>query len=107
MITEIIMNPLLEVAEVSVGQHYYWQIGNYEVHGQVLITSWIVLGIIIILSFLGNSNLKSTPDGFQNLTELVTASTLRMCLIIKQPYLVGALPSYGNMDNSYLINFKT
>ena len=72
MITEIIMNPLLEVAEVSVGQHYYWQIGNYEVHGQVLITSWIVLGIIITLSFLGNSNLKSTPDGFQNLTELVT-----------------------------------
>ena len=72
MITEIIMNPLLEVAEVSVGQHYYWQIGNYEVHGQVLITSWIVLGLIITLSFLGNSNLKSTPDGFQNLTELVT-----------------------------------
>jgi len=25
MITEIIMNPLLEVAEVSVGQHYYWR----------------------------------------------------------------------------------
>ena len=72
MIKEIIMNPLLEVAEVSVGQHYYWQIGNYEVHGQVLITSWIVLGLIITLSFLGNSNLKSTPDGFQNLTELVT-----------------------------------
>jgi F-type H+-transporting ATPase subunit a len=72
MITEIIMNPLLEVAEVSVGQHYYWQIGNYEVHGQVLITSWIVLGLIGTLSVLGNSNLKSTPDGFQNLTELVT-----------------------------------
>jgi F-type H+-transporting ATPase subunit a len=72
MITEIIMNPLLEVAEVSVGQHYYWQLGNYEVHGQVLITSWIVLGLIMTLSFLGNSNLKSTPDGFQNLTELVT-----------------------------------
>lgn len=72
MITEIIMNPLLEVAEVSVGQHYYWQIGNYEVHGQVLITSWIVLAIIVTLSLLGNSNLKSTPDGFQNLTELVT-----------------------------------
>ena len=66
------INPLLEISEVSVGQHYYWQIGDFEVHGQVLITSWIVLGIIVLLSFLGNSNLKSTPDGMQNFTELVT-----------------------------------
>jgi len=66
------INPLLEIAEVSVGQHYYWKVGEYDVHGQVLITSWVVLGIIFTLSFLGNSNLKSTPDGFQNLTELVT-----------------------------------
>ena len=66
------INPLLEIAEVSVGQHFYWQIGEYQVHGQVLITSWIVLTIIGTLSFLGNSNLKSTPDGFQNFTELIT-----------------------------------
>nr|ALO21399.1 CF0 subunit IV of ATP synthase [Golenkinia longispicula] len=69
---ELFLNPLLELSEVSVGQHYYWQIGDFEVHGQVLITSWIVLGIIVLLSFLGNSNLKSTPDGMQNFTELVT-----------------------------------
>nr|NP_958418.1 ATP synthase CF0 A subunit [Chlamydomonas reinhardtii]O63075.1 RecName: Full=ATP synthase subunit a, chloroplastic; AltName: Full=ATP synthase F0 sector subunit a; AltName: Full=F-ATPase subunit IV [Chlamydomonas reinhardtii]AAC16328.1 AtpI [Chlamydomonas reinhardtii]DAA00962.1 TPA_inf: CF0 ATP synthase subunit IV [Chlamydomonas reinhardtii] len=66
------MNPLLEIAEVSVGQHYYWELGGYELHGQVLITSWVVLGILAVLSFLGNTNLKSTPDGFQNFTELVT-----------------------------------
>ena len=66
------INPLLEISEVSVGQHFYWQIGDYQVHGQVLITSWIVLTIIGVLSFLGNSNLKATPDGFQNFTELVT-----------------------------------
>jgi F-type H+-transporting ATPase subunit a len=66
------INPLLEIAEVSVGQHFYWQIGEYQVHGQVLITSWIVLTIIATLSLLGNSNLKSTPDGFQNFTELIT-----------------------------------
>ena len=57
------INPLLEIAEVSVGQHFYWQIGEYQVHGQVLITSWIVLTIIGTLSFLG----KSTPEGFQNM----------------------------------------
>lgn len=66
------INPLLEIAEVSVGQHFYWQIGEYQVHGQVLITSWFVLTVIGVLSFLGNSNLKTTPDGFQNLTELIT-----------------------------------
>jgi len=70
--SEFIINPISELAEVSVGQHFYWQIGEYQVHGQVLITSWIVLGIIAVLAFLGNSNLKPTPDGFQNFTELVT-----------------------------------
>ena len=50
--------PLLEIAEVSVGQHYYWQLGDYQVHGQVLITTWVVLGLIIVLSLLGNRDLK-------------------------------------------------
>lgn len=68
----VMNNPLLEIAEVSVGQHFYWKLGEYELHGQVLITSWVVLGIIILLSFLGNRDLKPTPDGFQNFTEVVT-----------------------------------
>lgn len=69
---EFFINPLSEISEVSVGKHWYWQIGDFQAHGQVFLVSWIVLGIIFILSFLGNSNLKSTPDGFQNFTELVT-----------------------------------
>jgi F-type H+-transporting ATPase subunit a len=73
----ILFNPLSEIAEVSVGQHYYWELGGYQVHGQVLITSWVVLAILATLSFLGNRDLKSTggnhvPNGFQNFTELVT-----------------------------------
>nr|WCO87376.1 ATP synthase CF0 subunit IV [Chlorococcum sp. KSF0227] len=66
------INPLLELAEVSVGQHYYWKLGEFELHGQVLMTSWVVFAIIFALAFAGNSNLKQTPDGFQNFTELVT-----------------------------------
>nr|ALO21010.1 CF0 subunit IV of ATP synthase [Lobochlamys segnis] len=66
------INPLLEISEVSVGQHYYWQLGEYEVHGQVLLMSWFVLFVIAFLAFLGNRDLKPTPDGFQNFTELVT-----------------------------------
>lgn len=61
-----------DLAEVSVGQHWYWQIGAYPVHGQVLITSWIVLGVIGLISLLANKNLKSVPEGLQNLTEYVT-----------------------------------
>jgi hypothetical protein len=39
MLNEIIninSNSVFDVAEVSVGQHYYWEIGGYSVHGQVL-----------------------------------------------------------------------
>lgn len=64
--------PLFEISEVSVGQHFYWQLGDYQVHGQVLITSWVVLGLIALLSLSANRNLKSTPDGLQNLTEYIT-----------------------------------
>ena len=66
------VNPLFDTAEVSVGQHFYWQIGGYPVHGQVLITTWVVFTIIGVLSFLGNRNLQRTPQGVQNLTEYVT-----------------------------------
>lgn len=71
-VTENSFNFLGDISEVSVGQHFYWSIGNYEVHGQVLITSWIVFLIIATISFLANSQLKSTPDGFQNFSEYVT-----------------------------------
>lgn len=65
-------NPLFEVSEVSVGQHFYWNFGEYQVHGQVLMTTWFVLGLIIVLSLLGNRDLKKIPTGFQNLTEYIT-----------------------------------
>ena len=73
-------NIWFDVAEVSVGQHWYWQIGGYSVHGQVLITSWIVLTVIGVICFLGAPKLQpvsggsaaSAPEGLQNLTEYVT-----------------------------------
>jgi F-type H+-transporting ATPase subunit a len=74
MLNEIIninSNSVFDVAEVSVGQHYYWESG-YSVHGQVLMTTWFVFAIIAIIAFAGNSNLKSIPEGLQNLTEYIT-----------------------------------
>jgi len=65
-------NPLLEIAEVAVGQHYYWKLGEFQLHGQVLITTWVVIAILLTLSIAGNSQLKPTPDGLQNFTEFIT-----------------------------------
>jgi F-type H+-transporting ATPase subunit a len=66
-------NPAFDIAEVSVGQHFYWQIGSYQVHGQVVLTSWVVFTILVVVCLLGNTHLKSSaPDGLQNFTEYIT-----------------------------------
>ncbi|MGB7395683.1 MAG: F0F1 ATP synthase subunit A [Pricia sp.] len=65
-------NVLFDCAEVSVGQHFYWYIGNYSVHGQVLLMSWLVFILIGTASFLGNRQLAMEPSGFQNLNEFFT-----------------------------------
>ena len=67
------LNTLFDLAEVSVGQHYYWTIGGYSVHGQVLIVSWFVFALIGIISLSANIDLKPIPEaGLQNLTEFFT-----------------------------------
>nr|BBD21632.1 ATP synthase CF0 A subunit [Poropsis sp. ID1_4] len=62
----------LKIAEVSVGQHLYWKFGNFQVHGQVLITSWVVSIILILFSLFANRNLSLKPRGLQNFTEYTT-----------------------------------
>merc|ERR1711966_489064 len=66
-----IANPIHDLAAIEVGQHLYWDIGPFTVHGQVLLTSWFVLGGLLTLSLVANSQLKSLPNGLQNLTEYV------------------------------------
>jgi len=56
-------------AALEVGKHFYWQIGNLEVHGQVLLVSWIVIGVIAIASLIATSNVQRVPSGFQNFME--------------------------------------
>nr|YP_009582605.1 ATP synthase CF0 subunit IV [Selaginella lyallii]QBL02087.1 ATP synthase CF0 subunit IV [Selaginella lyallii] len=62
---------LYEVSGVEVGQHFYWQVSTYQVHGQVLITSWVVIAILLSLAFIGTRNLRTIPSGSQNLVEYV------------------------------------
>jgi F-type H+-transporting ATPase subunit a len=62
----------LELTELSVGQHWYWTVAGYSIHGQVLVTTWFVLAIIVTLSITANTHLTETPDDLQNLTEYIT-----------------------------------
>lgn len=51
---------LFEVAAVEIGQHFYWNLNGFLVHGQVLINSWIVISIICITALITTQNLKTT-----------------------------------------------
>nr|YP_009732762.1 ATP synthase CF0 subunitIV [Buxbaumia aphylla]QHU77104.1 ATP synthase CF0 subunitIV [Buxbaumia aphylla] len=64
-------NDLYEISGVEVGQHFYWQIGHFQVHAQVLITSWIVIVILLSLAILATRDLQSIPTSGQNFVEYV------------------------------------
>ncbi|MBW4667130.1 MAG: F0F1 ATP synthase subunit A [Cyanomargarita calcarea GSE-NOS-MK-12-04C] len=57
------------LAELEVGKHLYWQVGNFKLHGQVFLTSWFVIGVLVLVSLLASSNVKRIPSGIQNLME--------------------------------------
>lgn len=68
---EISSNSFYEISNVEVGQHFYWQLGNFQIHAQVLITSWIVLAILLSIAILATRNLQAIPAGIQNFAEYV------------------------------------
>ena len=57
------------LASLEVGHHLYWQLGNLKIHGQVFITSWIVIGLLLIASVAATRNIQRIPTGIQNLME--------------------------------------
>ncbi|MGB3508946.1 MAG: F0F1 ATP synthase subunit A [Microcoleaceae cyanobacterium] len=61
----------LPLAELEVGQHFYWQVGNLQVHGQILLTSWVVIGLIVLAALISTSNIQRIPSGMQNFMEYV------------------------------------
>ncbi|XP_059071459.1 ATP synthase subunit a, chloroplastic-like [Cryptomeria japonica] len=56
---------------VEVGQHFYWQIGGFQVHAQVLITSWIVIVVLLGSATLAVRDPQIIPNGAQNFLEYV------------------------------------
>ncbi|MDF0554340.1 F0F1 ATP synthase subunit A [Kamptonema sp. UHCC 0994] len=59
----------LPLAELEVGKHLYWHIGNLKVHGQVFLTSWIVIGLLLVASIAATRNIQRVPSGMQNFME--------------------------------------
>jgi F-type H+-transporting ATPase subunit a len=59
------------LAELEVGEHFLWKIGNYTVHGQVFITSWIAIALLVVASLAATSNIQRVPSGIQNFMEYV------------------------------------
>jgi F-type H+-transporting ATPase subunit a len=60
---------LLPLAALDVGHHLYWRLGNLQLHGQVLLTSWFVIGLLLIAAIASTRNVQRIPSGIQNLME--------------------------------------
>lgn len=65
-----VLNPFF-LAELEVGNHFLWKIGNLTVHGQVFLASWFVIALIVIASIAGTRNIQKIPKGMQNFMEYV------------------------------------
>jgi F-type H+-transporting ATPase subunit a len=68
-------NTSLLLSDVSVGVHYYWNIGGFTVHGQVFMVIWFVMFVLIAFSFLGASKLERIPNKLQSFTENLISYT--------------------------------
>nr|YP_009391850.1 ATP synthase CF0 subunit IV [Acrosorium ciliolatum]ARW59994.1 ATP synthase CF0 subunit IV [Acrosorium ciliolatum] len=60
-----------QFSEVEVGKHLYWEIGKYNIHGQVFIVSWLVIFVLLMISFIGTRNLERIPNKLQNFMEFI------------------------------------
>nr|YP_010488525.1 ATP synthase CF0 subunit IV [Japanobotrychium lanuginosum]UAT96952.1 ATP synthase CF0 subunit IV [Japanobotrychium lanuginosum] len=65
------MNNLYQISGVEVGQHFHRQMGGFQVHAQVLITSWVVIAILSSLATVAARDSQTIPNGSQNFVEYV------------------------------------
>lgn len=66
-----LMNHSLILANVEIGTHYYWNIGELILHGQVFIVSWVIIALLFLVSYLGVKKPNRIPENWQNFTEAV------------------------------------
>jgi len=57
------------LADAEVGKHFYWDIGGFLVHGQVLVVIWFVFALLLVFAFLGTQDTDRIPNSWQNFAE--------------------------------------
>ena len=63
---------LIQIADLEVGKHFYWEVFGYSLHGQVFLVSWLVIFLVVGASLLGTSTITEVPRGlWQNVMEAV------------------------------------
>ena len=63
---------LIQIADLEVGKHFYWEIFGLSLHGQVFLVSWLVIFLVVGASLLGTSTITEVPRGiWQNTMEAV------------------------------------
>lgn len=62
-------NIVFNTAKINIGQHWYWRFYILKFHGQTLISSWIIISIILLISLKINKIIKRKPRIFQNIVE--------------------------------------
>jgi F-type H+-transporting ATPase subunit a len=69
MLNGLTMLNYFTLAELEVGEHFLWKIGNFTVHGQVFIMSWLVAAVLVVASLAATRNVQTVPSGIQNFME--------------------------------------
>ncbi|MEI8377283.1 MAG: F0F1 ATP synthase subunit A [bacterium] len=57
--------------EITFGEHWIAHFGPLQVHMDTIITAWLGMAIVIILSFLATRHLTRVPNLFQSFAEIV------------------------------------
>jgi F-type H+-transporting ATPase subunit a len=69
---EISSSTLIQIADLEVGKHFYWEVFGYSLHGQVFLVSWLAIFLVVGASLLGTSTITEVPRGiWQNAMEAV------------------------------------
>jgi len=71
MLHGLYISNTLFFAALEVGKHWYWEIGNLRLHGQVFLASWFVIALLVIASLSATRNIQRVPSGMQNFMEYV------------------------------------
>jgi len=83
------------LAELEVGQHLYWQIGNFRIHGQVFMTSWLLIGALLALVVIGTKKMERDPKGARTFWSSfgITFVILQEHKLVKRFIEIGCLSS--------------